>query len=176
MKIAFLTMNTIDRVKLSCLVIFFSILPAMTSTTFADTSLNDNRKILQEKLSADKKLLVAENMGLTEIEAKNFWPIYDAYQKDLQQINDRLNRLISEYALVYNANAVTNEKARHLLDEAIEVEFAEIRLKQSYIPKIAEVLSGVKTVRYMQIENKIRSLARYEISEMIPLAVEGRTY
>ncbi len=37
----------------------------------------DNMEILRDKLKADKKLLVAANMGLTESEAKDFWPIYD---------------------------------------------------------------------------------------------------
>lgn len=144
-------------------------------SSFADSP-NENMKILQAKITADKKLLVAENMNLTDVEAKNFWPIYDAYQKDLQKIDDRLAELINEYAIVYNANTVTNEKARQLLDEAVKVESAEIQLKQSYIPKIAKILSGVKTVRYIQMENKIRALVRYEISEMIPLMVEGKTY
>jgi hypothetical protein len=43
----------------------------------------DNMQILREKIKADKKLLVASNMELTESEAKNFWPIYEDYQKDL---------------------------------------------------------------------------------------------
>jgi spore germination protein YaaH len=42
---------------------------------------------LKDKLKADKKLLVAANMELTESEAKGFWPIYDDYQKDLETIN-----------------------------------------------------------------------------------------
>jgi hypothetical protein len=43
----------------------------------------NNMQILAEKIKADKKLVVANNMGLTESEAKAFWPIYDAYQNDL---------------------------------------------------------------------------------------------
>jgi hypothetical protein len=35
----------------------------------------NNMEILRDKLKADKKLLVATNMELTESEAKNFWPI-----------------------------------------------------------------------------------------------------
>jgi hypothetical protein len=47
-----------------------------------------NMEILREKLKADKKLLVAANMSLTDAEAKNFWPVYDGYQKELQTLND----------------------------------------------------------------------------------------
>ncbi len=49
----------------------------------------DNMQILREKLKADKKLVVAANMALTEAEAKAFWPLYEEYQKGLHQINDR---------------------------------------------------------------------------------------
>lgn len=170
------TMNIMNKINLGFSILVFALVAStMASTVFAESA-DANMKILQEKIAADKKLLVAENMDLTDAEAKNFWPIYDNYQKDLQKINDRLAKLLNEYAIVYNANTVTNEKARQLLDEAIKVELAEIQLKQSYVPKISKVLSGVKTVRYIQIENKIRALTRYELSEMIPLMVEGKAY
>ncbi len=58
----------------------------------------DNMQILREKIKADKKLLVAANMELTESEAKNFWPIYEDYQKELQKINERLGNLLQSYA------------------------------------------------------------------------------
>ena len=49
-------------------------------------------EILRQKIKADKKLVVAQNLQLTDAEGTAFWPVYDAYQKDLQQINQRLVR------------------------------------------------------------------------------------
>jgi len=40
-------------------------------------------EIVREKLRADKKLLVAQAMELTQSEADKFWPVYESYQKDL---------------------------------------------------------------------------------------------
>ena len=37
-----------------------------------------NMEILIEKIKADKKLLVGINMSLTNEEARDFWPLYDA--------------------------------------------------------------------------------------------------
>ena len=34
---------------------------------------SSNMEILRDKLKADKKLLIAENLGLTEGESKGFW-------------------------------------------------------------------------------------------------------
>ena len=57
-------------------------------------------EILRDKIYADKKLIVSENMDLTEEEASKFWPIYQAYQEDLHKINERMAKLINEYAVL----------------------------------------------------------------------------
>src|SRR6478672_8976803 len=72
----------------------------------------DNMQILRDKIKADKKLLVATNMELTESEAKDFWPIYDDYQKDLQNINQRIGKLLESYAADYKNKTMTDEKAK----------------------------------------------------------------
>ncbi len=135
----------------------------------ADAGATSNMEILRQKVSADKKFVVANNMGLTDAEAKAFWPIYDAYQQDLQQINQRLAVLINSYALAYNMGAVVNDTAKQLLNESIAIDLAEAKLKQSYVPKLSKALPAVKVARYIQIENKIRALVRYSLAESIPL-------
>ena len=52
-------------------------------------------QIVRDKVRADKKLLVAENMQLTESEGKAFWPLYDSYQRELDKINARTSKLSS---------------------------------------------------------------------------------
>jgi hypothetical protein len=130
----------------------------------------DNMQILREKVKADKKLLVAANMELTESEAKGFWPVYEDYQKDLTAINQRIAKLIESYAADYRANTLTDEKAKKLVDELIAIEQAETGLKASYVPKLSKVLPQKKVARYLQIENKIRAVVKYELAAGVPLA------
>jgi hypothetical protein len=128
-----------------------------------------NMDILIQKVKADKKLLVAANMGLTDAEGKAFWPIYDAYQKDLQAINERLAKAIGGYADAYKQGPVPNETAKKVFNEALAAEQAEVNLKQSYLPKLEKAVPAAKAVRYLQIENKIRAAIRYELADQIPL-------
>jgi hypothetical protein len=132
---------------------------------------NTNMEILRQKISADKKLLIAANMSLTDVEAKAFWPIYDAYQKDLQQINERLGKTIVAYAEAYNQGkgSIPDATAKKLLDEALAIEEAEVALKRSYIPKLNVALPAAKVARYIQIENKIRALVRFDLAANVPL-------
>jgi len=145
------------------------LLAALAAPAVAQESATTNMEILRQKIKADKKLVVAANMELTDAEGKAFWPVYDAYQKDLQQINERLKNAIVEYADAYNKGPVSNETAKKLLGETLAIDEAEVKLRQSYVPKLEAVLPEAKAARYLQIENKIRAAIRYELAGGIPL-------
>lgn len=131
---------------------------------------DSNMEILKQKLKADKKLIVANNMDLSEAEAKQFWPIYDAYQKDLEQVNQKLGQTIKDYADAFNKGSIPDNTAKKLLGDALSVEEQETKLKRSYSEKLEKVLPYTKVARYIQIETKIRSLIKMELAQQIPLA------
>jgi hypothetical protein len=127
----------------------------------------DNMQIVVEKIRADKKLFIAENMQLTEAEAKAFWPVYEQYQDELFLLRARTTQLINDYAEAYEK--MTNDTAKKLLDEYMTIETLGLKLRQAYLPKFREVLPEVKVVRYYQIENKINAALMYELGANIPL-------
>jgi len=147
---------------------FLCAVPAFAETA---SSADTNMQILVQKLKADKKLLVAGNMELTDAESKGFWPLYDAYQKDLQQVNERILKTVSEYAEAYNQGkgSISNDTAKKLLNEVISIEEQEVKLKRANAEAIGKVLSASKTARYIQIENKIRAIIKFELAQQIPL-------
>jgi Spy/CpxP family protein refolding chaperone len=149
--------------------ILLALAAALALPALAQDQSTSNMEILLQKVKADKKLLVAQNLQLTEAEAKAFWPVYDAYQNDLQKINQRLGTTIAEYADAYNQGPVANETAKKLLNEALAIEEAEVKLKRAYVPKLEKALPAAKVARYVQIENKIRAAIRYELAGAIPL-------
>jgi Spy/CpxP family protein refolding chaperone len=129
----------------------------------------DNTQILRDKIKADKKLVVAANMDLTESEAKGFWPVYDAYQKDLEAINKRMVAMIKSYADAYNTKSMDNEKAKKLTSDFLAIQADEVKHMQSYVSKLSKVLPATKVARYLQIENKIRTIVKNELVDKVPL-------
>jgi hypothetical protein len=127
-------------------------------------------EILRQKLKADKKLVVAEVMQLSEAEAAGFWPVYEAYQTDLGQLNTRLGQLIKSYAEAYRTDTLTNDRAQVLAEEALKIEQGEVDMKRAYLPKLAAVVSMVKAARYLQVETKIRAVLKFDLAAEIPLA------
>ena len=98
----------------------------------------DNMQVVIEKIRADKKLLVAENMQLTEAEAKAFWPVYNQYQDELFLLRTRTAKLIKDYTDAYDK--MTNYTAKKLLDELMIIEALGPKLRQAYLPKFRKVL------------------------------------
>jgi len=129
----------------------------------------NNMEIVHEKLKADKKLIVAKYMDLTESEAKNFWPVYDEYQKDLQKIHDRMGSLLKSYAAEYRGQSLTDEKAKTLLDDWLTLEQDDAKRRKSYVPKVLKALPAKKAARYLQIENEYRVLLNYDLAATVPL-------
>ena len=114
--------------------------------------------------------MIPSNGLKRHVSVREFWPIYDAYQKDLEAINQRLGALIESYAAEYRGNTLTDTKAEKLLTEAIAIEEAEAALKKAYVPRLSKGLPAKKVARYIQIENKIRAVLKYELARQIPLA------
>jgi hypothetical protein len=147
--------------------VFALVTTPVDRSAFCQEKASDNMQIVVEKIRADKKLLVAENMQLTENEANAFWPVYKQYQDELFLLRSRAANLIKSYSDAYAA--MTNERAKKLMDEYMTIESLGLKLRQSYLPKFRKVLPEVKVFRYYQIENKIAAALMYELATQIPL-------
>lgn len=149
------------------LAVFVLVLAVFTVPLLAQDKPADDMQLVREKIKADKKLFISDNMGLTESEAKAFWPIYDGYQADLGKLWDRSAKLIDEYAKNYQS--MTNETAKKLVDEMVAIEGARQNMRTSYLPKFRKALPEKKVARYYQLENKIHAVVSYELATRIPL-------
>ena len=141
----------------------------LTSPVLAQEASNANMEILAEKVKADKKLVVAMNMNLSDAESKGFWPVYNSYQVDLEHLNQRLGQLVSDYAAAYNSGSISDETAGKLIKEWLHAEADEMKLRVATVKKLAKVLAAKKVMRYLQIENKIRALVKFGLAAEVPL-------
>ena len=155
------------RKVLSVVVVVFCALILFVVPVIAQDKPADTNQLVKEKVQADKKLLIAENMKLTETEAKAFWPVYESYQKEIGKIVERSKKLIEDYAKNYEA--MTDATAKKLTDDMISIENDRLKLKKDYLPKFRKVLSDKKVARYYQLENKIFAVVSYELAKVIPL-------
>ncbi len=118
-------------------------------------------------IEANRKVLVSANMDFNEKEEAVFWPLYDAYQKELDVLNHRTAELIMDYATNYSS--LTDEKAKQLLDEYLDIAEDRVKFKKTYVKKFQKELAAKTVARYFQIENKFEAIVNYELARAIPL-------
>ena len=121
----------------------------------------------RQAIRTDRRGLVEKNMRLTPEEAKRFWPIYDDYQRQLDRIVERQNRALLDY--INAEDSMTDANAKRIAKEVLAAEADEQKLRQATMRKVMDKLPAKKAARFMQIENKIRALNRFDIAERIPL-------
>lgn len=150
---------------------FFIVLVAMLTVfivpSMAQEKPADNMQLVREKIQTDKKLFIAQNMSLTESEAKVFWPVYEDYQKELDKLVDKTVKLIDNYAANYQT--MTEEAAKGLINGYLAIETERVTLMKSFLPKFRKVLPEKKVARYYQLENKIDAVVNYGLAKQIPL-------
>ena len=127
----------------------------------------DNMDVVREAIRANKKVVVADNMQMTEAEAKAFWPVYEKYQTEATAIGDRMVKLVTNYANTYNV--MTDDTAGKLVKEMMAIQGERVKLQEKYLPELQKVLPMTKVARFYQIENKIRAVVDYDLASEIPL-------
>jgi len=122
---------------------------------------------LRTAVRADKKALVAMTLNLTEAEATKFWPIYDAYQRDLDMINRERNLTVID--VVEADKPISTQYAKNLEKTLISADEAEIKSRRTCYNNLIKALPAKKAARYLQLEAKIRAAQAYDIAAAIPL-------
>jgi hypothetical protein len=140
-----------------------------SSSLFSQTDDSKDMKKLIDDVKADKQKLILAYMDLTAEQTKLFLPVYNDYQAELQNINERIGNLVLDYAGYYNNQTVTDEVSRKMLSELIAIDNKETEIKGKYSNKLLDILPAMKVVRYIQMENKIRAAIKYELASEIPL-------
>jgi hypothetical protein len=127
----------------------------------------DDIEVIKGIVQAERKMVVAKNMNLTEAEAEGFWGVYNDYQNDLRKVYDRRSQALQE--LAEHFEHLTDEKAQALLKQYLDFQEQRVKMRKSYLKKFGKVIPPKKVVRYYQIENKIDTIIDFGLSRGVPL-------
>jgi hypothetical protein len=125
---------------------------------------------LLDAVRANRKALVAVNLGLSDEEAAKFWPVYERYQKELNAVGDRIEAIVHDY--IASFHDLSDEKATQLMDGYLSAEAERLQIRRSYFGEFGKILPGRTVTRFYQIENKIDAILRYELAGAIPVVDE----
>jgi len=151
----------------SVLVILTVVLGVGARDSPAQMSETDALQQLRADIQADRQAVVAANLKLTDAEGAAFWPVYREYRGEIAKVGDRLQKLIQDYARVYDT--ATAEQAKLLVDEMMAIQRADLTVKEAFLPRLRKVLPEIKVARFLQIENELDAVTRLGLAADMPL-------
>jgi hypothetical protein len=107
-----------------------------------------------EKLNNYKIGFFTKKINLTSAEAEKFWPAYNDYQSQRNQIQlekMKLNRSFNE-----NENSLNDAQLEEIGDKFVDCLVRESNLAVSFHKKLKELLPPAKVIRYYQAENQYK--------------------
>ena len=126
-----------------------------------------NLDVLRDAIRANRKALIAVNLGLTAEEAGKFWPLYERYQKEISVVGDRMTALVEDY--IAHFRDLSNEKAMQLSGDYLAAEADRLQVRRAYLGEFGKILPGRTVARFYQIENKMDAILRYDLAGTIPV-------
>ena len=120
------------------------------------------------RIQADKKSIVAKSMDLTPEEAKKFWPLYEQFEREMAVPQASYTRAVLDY--IAAEGSLTDANAKRITEQILAAAREEARLRDKHYRQLLKALPARKATRYMQIENKMQAIVRYESAKAIPLA------
>ena len=135
-----------------------------------NAELNNAIEMVRSVSRLERKVVITDQLAMTNDESTAFWPVYNAYAAEIKAIDDRLAQLILDFAEHYEN--LPDELARTLVDDYLEIESDRLNVRQKYVRKFDDVLAPRKLARFIQVENKLNVLTQLYLADEIPLALQ----
>jgi hypothetical protein len=138
--------------------------PNVLSPTISDADI----ALLRQDLRAKKMQVIGENMLLSDGEGQKFWPVYNHYVKDLQEVNNQKYALLKQYAHMWST--MTDQDAMIYVRNWLEADAQVQALRVKYVPLVNQVLPGKKAATFFQLDRRLNMIIDLQLFSQIPLA------
>ncbi len=130
--------------------ILFSLIIILAVPFLKLTAQNTN----MEKLNDYKIGFFTKKLNLTSQEAEKFWPVYNEYQSQRNQIQIDKIKLNRNFNL--NENTLSDKQLEEIGDKYVDYLVQESNLAVNFHKKLKEILPPIKVILYYQAENQYK--------------------
>ena len=126
----------------------------------------------REEFQKNRVDVVGRAMHLSPAEAAKFWPVYEEYDRERQQIVDRRLALLKDYAAALDT--MSNRKADELLGRSFALRRDLLALQERYANKLKVALTPILAARFAQVEQQVQLIQDLRLAGRVPLIQEGK--
>lgn len=108
----------------------------------------------KEKIEAMRAAFFTQRLDLTSEEAKVFWPVYNQYQNELEDL--RNNKRSDMKEMRSDASKLTDKDYEKIFDSEVEFKQAELDIMKKYNAQLKTVLPMKKLSRLYKTESDFK--------------------
>lgn len=108
----------------------------------------DGKEKMKEKFKAQKVAFITAELELTEAESQKFWPIYNTYQSEMEDLKKSNDKKPSK--------DMTDKEAEDLIYEKLDGKAKEIDLQKKYVQKLKTAIPARKIALLFGLEREFK--------------------
>jgi len=108
----------------------------------------------REKVKALKIAYITEKIDLTAKEAQAFWPIYNVYESQMEEVHTKERKLLR--TLKNNWETLSEEKAKEGVNILLKSQQERYTIKETLISQLRTVISYKKTLLLLKAEEDFK--------------------
>lgn len=118
---------------------------------------------LKAAVAPGKQIFMARQLQLSNADDASFWPVYDAHQAALANLEERRQRALSRFQERQAKGSADRGDVEDLAEEMLALEADEAdQLESSFARLVRAGLPMDKAVRYIELEKDLRALRHFE--------------
>ncbi|MEY3419824.1 MAG: hypothetical protein RIR48_104 [Bacteroidota bacterium] len=119
----------------------FSLLMFLLLGFFATNAQDrQSRERVKDKLNAQRVAFITNQLDLSEAESQKFWPVYNAYTAELEQLKSSLD--------IQFKRDLSDKEAEDMLTSMLDGRAKEIEIQKRYVQKLKSAIPAKKIVCY----------------------------
>ncbi len=120
-----------------------------------------NKEQRQERIRTLKVGFLTERLDLSSEEAQGFWPIYNAFDKEMEAL--RSNEFMALRTYRKDSESLTDEQAQNILNTILEVQQKRMSQKTSLANELKGVISIKKVLALFKAEEDFKRQLLHEL-------------
>ena len=115
------------------------------------------RDKIKDKVKAQRVAYITQELELSETEAQKFWPIYNTYQSEIEQLRASLD--------LKPRRDMTDKEAEDMMMAMLDGRSKEIDIQKKYIQKMKTAVSAKKIALLFKVEREFKEKVISNIKE-----------
>jgi len=149
MNLNFKTIAMKKATHLLKLVVIFIL--ALTATTL-HAQPRERMEEGRERIEAMKIAFLTRKMQLTPAEAREFWPIYNAYHEKMKPLIREREKSLEK--MIEDLSGLSDEEINEMINKRLNYVEQTVALRKQFIEDLKEVLPPAKIIIFMEAEQQ----------------------